>query len=138
MTARFSSLAVVLLVTLVATAASAREMGLRNGIRAQAVSNSVFEIAPRGGSGVQEFWCGAGEYARRALGAKGGETLYVVGGIGQGQVINRKSTAQFSLLPPSQAQGASGRQGRWGPALGDSMTVSQARGRCRPVTPARR
>lgn len=102
----------------------------RGGVRVTPVNADVFEVAARPGEGEYDFWCGAGEYARRQLGASDSTRVYVVGGVGRGTVSQAPETAQFSLKRPGQAVGASERQARWGPRVGQSSTVASARRKC--------
>ncbi len=101
------------------------------GVRVNPVNANVFEVVPKAGArGSSPFWCGAGQYARRALGAQDNARVHVVGGVGPGVTSTSPDTAQFSLLPAGQAEGATGRTGSWGPSLGASKTVISARSGC--------
>ncbi len=102
----------------------------RGGIRVEPVNADVFEVGVRPNAVEANFWCGAGDYARRQLGAPDSARVYVVGGTGPGTVSDNPETAQFSLQPPQSAQGATGRSGGWGPRLGSSKTVGLARNQC--------
>ncbi len=102
----------------------------RGGIRVDPVNADVFEVGVRPGAVEANFWCGAGDYARRQLGAPDSARVYVVGGSGPGTVSDNPETAQFSLKPPQLAQGATGRSGGWGPKLGQSKSVGIARNQC--------
>jgi hypothetical protein len=102
----------------------------RGGIRVIPVNADVFEVGVRANAVEANFWCGAGDYARRQLGAPDSARVYVVGGTGPGTVSNNPETAQFSLKPPQAVQGATGRSGSWGPRLGSSRTVGLARNQC--------
>lgn len=101
------------------------------GARVLPVNEDVFEVVVRPVNERNQFWCGAGEYAHRALNAPSGATIYVVGGAGDAVTMESPNGAQFSLKPASQVTGATGRDTRWGPRLGQTMFVSEARGRCR-------
>ncbi len=100
------------------------------GTRVNPVNADVFEVIARPGNEVNQFWCGAGEYARRTLGAPSNAHVYVVGEAGTGYTMDTPSAAQFSLKPPSQAQGASGRTARWGPNIGENKFVADASRHC--------
>ncbi|MDA5556255.1 hypothetical protein [Shimia sp. MMG029] len=100
------------------------------GTRVNPVNADVFEVIARPRNENNQFWCGAGEYAHRALGASPGANVYVVGGAGAAVTMESPNGAQFSLKPPSQVSGATERDTRWGPRLGQSMFVADARGRC--------
>ncbi|MEP2533393.1 hypothetical protein [Shimia sp.] len=98
------------------------------GVRVNPINEAVFEVIPIPASVEEQFWCGAGEYARRVLGAPQNAQVYVVSGVGPGLTMQTKSAAQFSLSP--QASGASGVQGTWGPRLGDNKFVGDASRKC--------
>lgn len=100
------------------------------GIRVEPVNADVFEVGVRPGAIEANFWCGAGDYARRQMGALDNARVYVVGGTGPGTVSENPETAQFSLKPPQAVQGATGRSGGWGPRLGRSNSVGIARSQC--------
>lgn len=100
------------------------------GARVNPVSADTFEVYVRPGNEINQFWCGAGEYASRALGAPQNARVYVVGGAGQGFTVDSPNTMQFSLLPPGQATGASARPAKWGPDIGEEEFVGDARARC--------
>lgn len=67
------------------------------------ISDSVFEVVGRPGSGGQEFWCAAGDYARRVLGAAAAQRVYLVRGPAPAQTRNWNRAVLFSLTPPSGA-----------------------------------
>lgn len=102
----------------------------RGGVRVTPVNADVFEVGVRPNAIEAEFWCGAGDYASRQLGAPNNARVYVVSGTGAGTVTSNPETAQFSLKPPQAVQGAAGRTGRWGPRLGSSKSVGAARQDC--------
>lgn len=104
----------------------------RTGVKVFPVNAAVFEVAARPGSVmIHDFWCGAGEYARRVLGASNNDRVYVVSEAGPGVASPSNSTVQFSMSPPGQTQGALGNKSHWGPNIGTSSSVVQARSRCR-------
>ena len=80
----------------------------RGGVRVNAVNADVFEVGVRPNAIEAEFWCGAGDYASRQLGAPNNARVYVVSGTGAGTVTSNPETAQFSLKPPQAVQGAAG------------------------------
>lgn len=96
------------------------------GSRVNPVSENVFEVIVRPGNEYSKFWCGAGDYAARVLGAPANARLYVVGGAGQAVTMSSPNGAQFSLVPPEQAKGATGRNSGWGPKLGRNEFVGDA------------
>jgi hypothetical protein len=102
-----------------------------NGVRVNPVNADVFEVLARPMSQASDFWCGAGNYARHRLDAPDNAPLYVVGGAGQGVTAPSPDAAQFSLKPPGQVSGATGRAAAWGPELGSVTSVGRARLSCR-------
>ncbi|MBO9472567.1 hypothetical protein J7413_03365 [Shimia sp. R10_1] len=104
-----------------------------NGVRVNPVNADVFEVLARPAGRASDFWCGAGHYARRALDAPDTALVYVVGGAGPGVTANTPDAAQFSLKPPSEVSGATGRAGSWGPDVGAATSVGQARRSCRDL-----
>jgi hypothetical protein len=72
------------------------------------VTDTVFEVVAKAGSGGMDFWCAAGDYARRALGAPPTQRVYVVRERGAAVTLNRRSAAHFSLLAPEGADTAPG------------------------------
>ena len=101
------------------------------GVRVNPVSADVFEVAARPNLNMYNaLWCGAGNYASQALGAPANVRIYVVGEAGPGYTSESRDAAQFSLKPPGQAAGASGRKGTWGPRIGEDEFVGDARYYC--------
>lgn len=60
----------------------------------------AFEVIGRPGSAGSDFWCAAGDYAIRALGAAGTQRVYIVRGRGAPETGDRFSSVQFALTPP--------------------------------------
>ena len=104
----------------------------RNGVRVNPVNADVFEVIARPNGRKSDFWCGAGSYASRQLGAPDNALVYTVGGAGRGVTMNSPDAAQFSLKPPEQVSGATGRAGNWGPSVGQANSVGRARNSCAP------
>ena len=103
----------------------------RNGTRVAPVSNAVFEVVARGSGTGYDYWCGAADYARRALGAGWSDTIYIARGRGQSVTTGRRSAVQFTLDPgaagitpiaPSLSLNAL--------KVGDNMSVTQANNFC--------
>jgi len=104
----------------------------RNGVRVNPVNADVFEVIARPNGRKSDFWCGAGSYASQQLGAPDNALVYTVGGSGRGVTMNSPDAAQFSLKPPEQVSGATGRAGNWGPSVGQANSVGRARNSCAP------
>lgn len=61
----------------------------------------AFEVIGKPGSAGPDFWCAAGDYAIRALGAAGTQRVYIVRGRGAPETADRFRSVQFALSPPS-------------------------------------
>lgn len=72
------------------------------------VSPDVFEVVGRAGSSNVDYWCAAGDYARRVLDAPLHQRIYLVRGRAHAETENRKSAVQFSLLQPVDADTRTG------------------------------
>ena len=92
-----SALFLTLVPMLVPNAASA--FSTRAGARVNPVNASVFEVVPRGSGASSHYWCGAAEYARRALGAGWKAQIYIARGLGPSVTTGRRSAVQFTLDP---------------------------------------
>lgn len=101
------------------------------GTRVAPVDNVVFEVVPRSSGSGPVFWCGAADYARRALGAGWKDTIYIARGRGPSVTTGRRSAVQFTLdpgaagitpIPPSISLNAL--------KVGDNMSVQQANTYC--------
>lgn len=68
-----------------------------------ALSPTSFEVIGRGGISSSDYWCAAGDYARRALGAPLDQRIYVSRARGRSETEHAKSAVQFSLEPPAGA-----------------------------------
>lgn len=106
---------------------SAEAFSAKRNMRVYPVDNVVFEVIARTAGGAGDYWCGAADYAQRALGASWTARVYVVRGRGPSVTTGRRTAVQFTLQPA-----AAGVQ-PIDPALsidmmkpGDSMTVAHA------------
>lgn len=95
----------------------------------QNVGNGVFEVVSRVGSAPTDFWCGAGDYAIRVLGAPVTSRIYLWQGIGPSTVRSGKKGVQFSLNPPAGADTSPGLSVTV-KRVGDNMSASMAQGYC--------
>ena len=104
--------------------------GKRN-TRVAPVNDAVFEVVARGSGTGYDYWCGAADYARRALGAGWNDTIYIARGRGQSVTTGRRSAVQFTLdagaagitpIEPSISLNAL--------KVGDNMSVQQANNYC--------
>lgn len=101
------------------------------GERVYALEGGVFEVALMDQGYLPGYWCNAGNYARRALGAGWNDRVYVHRGLGPGVAANRKNTVLFTLTPPGapQSEGAIVRINAFKP--GQNLTVRNAESQCR-------
>ncbi|WP_170409302.1 hypothetical protein [Ruegeria arenilitoris] len=107
----------------------------RFGYQTVALSNTVFEVIPRGRTDVDGYWCAASDFARRTLGASWQQRIYVKRGYGPSEATGRRTAVQFSLTAPETVQQQSSGVFSAGFQPGFSMSVSAANGRCtaRPI-----
>lgn len=113
--------------------ASAQNAFATNGARVYALDANVYEVVGNSGGGYRLFWCGAGEYARRVLGASWSARISVVRGLGPSLATNRRSAVQFTLTP-----GAVGVTPIQSPSLnaydvGDTKSVNEASSFCNEI-----
>lgn len=90
------------------------------------INANVFEVVGSSSRGASIYWCGASEYARRALGQSWETQISISRTLGPSQATDRTSAVQFTLNPsavgvtpfrssfPNQLQ------------VGDTNSVSQA------------
>lgn len=83
-----------------------------NRLQVNPLPNGGFEVIGQPGSGPAQYWCAAGDYALRVLGAGASRPVYMTRGIGAPVTSDRKSAIQFSLSAPEGGQAA------------DSLTLS--------------
>lgn len=67
------------------------------------LSPTAFEVIGRGGISSVDYWCAAGDYARRVLDAPLHQRIYISRPRGHAETENAKSAVQFSLDPPADA-----------------------------------
>jgi hypothetical protein len=94
-----------------------------------------FRVISRAHGGPADYWCAAGDYARRALGADVTARIYVLRPPGESPVSYGRSAFTFTLAPPAEL--ASGRRpgdnGRYGLSVGEpgyNLSVAHARSFC--------
>jgi len=71
----------------------------KRGTRVAQVNNAVFEVVARSSGSGPEYWCGASDYARRALGAGWKTEIYIARGRGTSVTTGRRSAVQFTIDP---------------------------------------
>ena len=107
----------------------------KKGMRVNPVNGAVFEVVTRGAAKGRDYWCGAGDYARRAVNAPWSASVYITRGLGQSETTGKRSAVQFTLDPaaagmaaPAPAPGVTLSLNSL--AVGESMTVQSALGYC--------
>ncbi len=128
-----SILFVALICLMGGVSASAQNAFATKGARVYALDANVFEVVGNSGGGYLLFWCGAGEYARRVLGASWSARISIVRGLGPSLATDRRSAVHFTLNP--EAAGVTPIQS---PSLnaydvGDTKSVNEASGFCREI-----
>ncbi|WP_170475971.1 hypothetical protein [Ruegeria arenilitoris] len=102
-----------------------------NGYRTEPMNSTDFEVIPRARQDVDGYWCAAADFARRKLGAGWQQRIYVLRGYGPSLTTGRRTAVQFSLkMPTNVPQQNSSFQAF---AVGESMSVQGANGRCRAI-----
>jgi hypothetical protein len=64
------------------------------------VSEGVWEVVSRVGSGAQDYWCGIGDFALSQLRTQATQRIYIWQGIGPSVHRPGRKSVQFSLTPP--------------------------------------
>lgn len=74
-----------------------------NSQRVYGLSATSFEVVGRSGSTNTDYWCAAGDYARRVLDVPVSQRIYIQSGLAAAETQDRKSAVQFTLQPPADA-----------------------------------
>lgn len=102
----------------------------RHSIRVNPVSDGVFEVIARSGSGYL-FWCGAADHVQRVLRLPWNTSLYIYRGLGPSETTGRRSAVQFTLDPNLAAAAPAGGYGSVNSLqAGDTMSVLRAHEYC--------
>lgn len=99
--------------------------------RINPVTDAIFEVVARSSSRGADFWCGASDYARRALGREWSDQVYVAREMGPSVTTNRRSAVHFTVDPDAAGVtplSSSLRVNRF--SVGDSMSIQQANTHC--------
>ena len=104
----------------------------RKGARVNPVSTEVFEVVPTAGGTGMDYWCGAGDYAMRALDAPLTDMVYVYRGLGPSETSHRRSAVQFTLnaVLLEQEEAGQGAAALNRLRTGDAMRIRSALGYC--------
>lgn len=102
----------------------------KRGMQVNPVGPGVFEVIGRGATKGTLYWCGAADYAVRALGAPWRAQLSIARGLGPSETTGRRSAVQFTLEPVS----ADRRTGVYlsinSLSAGETMSVQRAESYC--------
>lgn len=128
---RTAALGALVLTLATGTQVLANEYRGPSGTRINPVSDSVFEVVARSSTRGPDFWCGASDYARRALGRGWTDRVYVAREMGPSVTTNRRSAVHFTVDPSVVGGGSTGgvrSVNRF--VVGDSMSIQQANRYC--------
>jgi hypothetical protein len=75
-----------------------------NGYEVVPLPDGRFEVIQRVGAGPSDYWCAAGDYARRVLDTDAVERIFIVRGVAKNPEYRGKRTVVFSLTPPAGAR----------------------------------
>ncbi|MEX0338096.1 MAG: hypothetical protein AB3N11_03555 [Arenibacterium sp.] len=104
--------------------------------RVNPVDDKVFEVITKNSGRTTDYWCGAADYARRALGADWRATIYIARTRGQSVTTNRRSAVHFTLDPSRAPQAPEGGFFQFGALKeGDNMSVQRANQYCTEPVP---
>ncbi len=93
------------------------------------VSEGVWEVVSRVGSGAQDYWCGIGDFALGQLRTKATQRIYIWQGIGPSVHRSGRNSVQFSLTPPPGSD-TTPRLSLSVKALGDNLNAATAWSYC--------
>lgn len=84
---------------LLALPVPAAAFSAKRNMRVNPVNDAVFEVVAPTAAGAGDYWCGAADYAYRALGAEWTARIYIVRGRGPSVTTGRRTAVQFTLSP---------------------------------------
>ncbi|MDE4135082.1 hypothetical protein PXK00_18385 [Phaeobacter sp. QD34_3] len=93
------------------------------------VSQGVWEVVSRVGSGPQDYWCGIGDFAIRQLRSSATQRIYIWEGIGPSKNRPGRKSVKFALVPPPGADTSTGYSLSI-KRVGDNLSASLARNYC--------
>lgn len=97
------------------------------GARVNTVNANVFEVVPRSGGSGAGYWCGAGDYAQRELGASWQARVFIARARGPSETTGKRSAVQFTLDPAAAGITPVGSSLSLNSLkVGDNMTVRMA------------
>ena len=94
------------------------------------VNPTTFEVVGRAGALTDDFWCAAGDFARRSLGVPWQTTLYIARGRGPGITSDRRTTVLFTTDRNEIQAGTDDSVAPSALRVGTARSVTDAFGRC--------
>jgi len=91
------------LVAALALPGAAQAFRADNFLEVNPIPGGDFEVVSRPGSGAQDFWCAAGDYARSQLGVAANRRIYIAEGRSPSLTRPGYTAVQFTLTPPEEA-----------------------------------
>ncbi|MDK3019466.1 hypothetical protein [Pseudodonghicola flavimaris] len=101
----------------------------QNGHQVHDLGQGVFEVVGRAGSGAQDYWCGAGDYARSVLGVAAAQRIFLWAPVGPSASSAGKRAVQFALTAPKGADTTPGLSLSV-KRVGDNLSASMAQQYC--------
>ena len=92
---RSKTLALIAALCLGATGASASVFTIA-GLQARGPAEN-FEVFVRAGRGSEDYFCAAGDYAKRALGARASDRIVITRGLGPSPTVGNRLSIGFSV-----------------------------------------
>lgn len=93
-----------------------------------------FEVLTEGGNGGPDYWCSAGDYAQRRLGAGATTRVFLVKPYGRSQIRSSRNSVGYSINPSAgvlnQSALNSGRITMSMNKIGENYTTAHARNVC--------
>lgn len=93
------------------------------------VSDGVWEVVQRPGTSASDYWCSAGDFAIRQLGAAATQRVYLWRALGPSATQSGKAAVQFSFSAPAGANTTPG-YSLSVKAVGDNLTAAAAQQYC--------
>ncbi|MCE8009365.1 hypothetical protein [Aestuariivita sp.] len=119
------------LAIVIALPSSAWAFRAKNHLEVNPITQTRFEVIQRAGAGASDFWCAAGDYARRVLGVAANQPVYLVAGRDTAQTRTNRIAVTFSLdAPPEAANFATKPLTLNLDAIGDSLRAAFAEQYC--------
>lgn len=128
MTGRHAVLATTLV--LAACADGQTTFQARNDLQVAALPDGRFEVFARPGTGPREYFCAAGDFAQRRLGAPGGARVVLAEVDGPSRSRDRGRSTVFAVVAPQNAPTVPRGVGLSVRRTGENVSVTQARGLC--------